>query len=392
MGASFRILTLRGIDIRLHFTFPLILIWGAFQFGWLTGQGLGGALFGVVVTLILFSIVVLHELGHSFAAQYYGVPVKQIVLLPIGGVAQLERMPEKPREELVIAIAGPAVNFVLAILMILIALVFRQAGWLTNPLEIFGGLNLGAGDGWARIQAVFGYIFAANLFLAIFNLLPAFPMDGGRVLRATLAIWLPYVKATRIAVNIGQLMAWGLGLWGFLGGGFFLILIAVFIYTGAGAEGRMVELRERFQGMTVAKAYTREVQVLSPSQTLHDAVELTLRSFQADFPVCDGGKLVGMLTHQRIIEMLDQSGRDTLVGETMVVVAPVSPEEDIMDVQQRFATEGIEVLPVVEQGFAGPDRFLGLITNRDLNELYRLAAAVPGLQFPPSRTAPKNQA
>ena len=173
MGGSIPLFRVRGISIRMHLTFPLILVWGAVQFGWLNGGGLSGALFGVVVTLILFTIVVLHELGHSFAALYYGVPVKQIILMPLGGVAQLSRIPEEPRQEFVIAIAGPAVNFLLAILLWLLALVFGAS--LTVSPEILTSVSF---------SSLFSYIFLANLSLGIFNLLPAFPMDGGRILRA----------------------------------------------------------------------------------------------------------------------------------------------------------------------------------------------------------------
>ena len=219
MENSFPLFRVRGIGIRVHVTFPLILIWGAIQFGWLQAGGLSGAVFGVIVFLLLFGIVILHELGHSFAAQYYGVPVRQIVLLPIGGVAQLERMPEAPGQEFVIAIAGPLVNFVLALILYVAGLAIGHS---------FGSLSLGAMfDNMSRysLAALYNYIFVTNLFLGIFNLIPAFPMDGGRVLRALLATQMNYVTATRIAVVIGQNLALLFGLWGFLGGGFFIRLV-----------------------------------------------------------------------------------------------------------------------------------------------------------------------
>jgi Zn-dependent protease len=227
VDSSFGLFSVRGINIRVHITFPLILVWAAIQFGALTRQGVSGAVFGIIVTLLLFAIVVLHELGHSIAAQNYGVPVKQIVLLPIGGVAQLARIPEEPVQEFVIAIAGPLVNFGLAILMFIAGLVVGIDGVLSNPFSIARLM------GEISPNAIFAYVFASNLFLGIFNLIPAFPMDGGRVLRALLATRLNYASATRIAVVIGQSLAWLFGLWGFLNGGFFLILIAVFIYMGA---------------------------------------------------------------------------------------------------------------------------------------------------------------
>ena len=223
MGQSIKLFSVRGIYIRMHVTFPLILIWSALQFGLISRGGWEGAIFGIVATLLLFVLVVLHELGHSIAAQYYGIEVKQIVLLPIGGVAQLTRMPEKPIQEFVIAIAGPLVNFGLAIVLALTALAT--------------GLELGIGDmlftfsqlAGANMQSVFAYVFISNLFLGLFNLIPAFPMDGGRVFRALLATRVDYARATSIAVTIGQGIAWLMALWGLLGGGFFIIIIAVFI-------------------------------------------------------------------------------------------------------------------------------------------------------------------
>jgi stage IV sporulation protein FB len=369
MEGSFPLFSVRGIVIRMHITFPLILIWGAIQFGWLGGGGLSGAIFGVIVFLLLFAIVVLHELGHSFAAQYYGVPVKQIVLLPIGGVAQLSRIPEAPSQEFVIAIAGPAVNFALALVMLALGFVTGQGlGWI-SPAELvrnMGQLNFGA---------IANYVFISNLFLGIFNLIPAFPMDGGRVLRALLASQMSYVRATRIAVAVGQSLAMLFGLWGFLGGGFFMILIAIFIYLGAGQEGQLVEVRHVLSGLTVAQAYSHEARTLNPLATLRDAVGLTLSSFQADFPVIEDGRLVGLLTHTRLLEALNEHGPDAPVSEVMQTdIKPAELHEGMFAVQQRMMEGNLDALPVAQDG-----RFLGLITGRDISELYRLISNQPDL-------------
>jgi stage IV sporulation protein FB len=369
MGASIHLLSVRGIDIRMHITFPLILIWGALQFGLFSDRGLSGAIFGVVVTLLLFIIVLLHELGHSFAAQYYGVEVKQIVLLPIGGVAQLASIPEKPSQEFVIAIAGPLVNFILAILMLIFGLLAGFRVSLAGAADIFRTMEaLGA-------DALFNYLFLTNLFLAIFNLLPAFPMDGGRVLRAILASQMNYVRATIIAASIGQALAWALGLWGFLQGGFFIILIAIFIYLGAGHERQSVQLRHTLGGLRVDQAYSRQVRTLSPDSALRAAVELTLSTFQADFPVCEGDRLVGLLPYTRLIEALNQYETSTPVAEVMLTdVLTVAPDEEMVAVQQRLAESNLDALPVVDG-----ERFLGLITSRDISELYRLVSIQPDL-------------
>ena len=369
MGGSIPLFRISGIMLRMHITFPLILIWGAIQFGWLNGQGLPGAIFGVVVFLLLFVIVVLHELGHSYAAKYYGVAVKEIVLLPIGGVAQLARIPEEPVQEFVIAIAGPLVNFVLAIVMLVLGLALGQGfDWISLAV-------LREGMGTLNLLSIANYVFISNLFLAIFNLIPAFPMDGGRVLRALLATSLDYVTATRIAAAVGQALALLFGLWGFLGGGFFIILLAIFVYMGASQESQVVQIRHTLGNLKVAQAYSHGARTLPPTATLQDAVALILSSFQADFPVCEEGRLIGMLTQARLLEQLNLRGPATPVGEVMVTdVTPASPGDEVFVVQQRMVESNIDALPVVEGG-----QFLGLITSRDISELYRLVSTQPDL-------------
>jgi stage IV sporulation protein FB len=366
---SFRLFSVRGIAIRVHITFPLILVWAAIQFGLLTRQGAAGAVFGIIVILLLFAIVVLHELGHSVAAQGYGVPVKQIVLLPIGGVAQLARFPEEPIQEFIIAIAGPLVNFGLAIVLFVAGVLFGLGNPLEDPLAITRVL------GQLNPSAIFTYVFASNLFLGIFNLIPAFPMDGGRVLRALLAARMDYARATRIAVTVGQAMAWLLGLWGFLNGGFFLILIAVFIYMGASQEGQLVQTRHVLGDLKVAQAYSRQARALRPESPLREAVDLTLSTFQADFPVCDGDRLVGFLSHNRLVDALNRHGPEVPIGNVMSSeVSPVSAEEELIAVQRRLSENNLDAAPVVDG-----DRFLGLITMRDINEIYRLVSSQPDL-------------
>jgi len=369
MGNSIRLFSVKGIDIKVHITFPLILVWSAIQFGLLSGRGLEGAIFGIVVTLILFVIVVLHELGHSIAALRYGVPVKQIVLLPIGGVAQLSRMPEKPIEEFVIAIAGPLVNFGLAIVLAVFAVVLGLEIGIGNMPLTFSRLAR------ASLQSVFAYVFISNLFLGLFNLIPAFPMDGGRVFRSLLATRINYAQATRIAVTVGQGIAWLMALWGLLGGGLFIIVIAVFILIGASQEGQLVQLKSLFEGLRVEQAFSRGVKSLTPSSTLREAVELTLSTFQSDFPVCEDDQLVGLLTQSRLIDSLNRLNPETLVGQVMEVdVSSVEPKDGLFQVQQRLAELSMDALPVVDQGI-----FLGLITSRDLNEAYRLLSKRPDL-------------
>jgi Zn-dependent protease/predicted transcriptional regulator len=365
MNSSIRLFDIRGITLRVHLTFPLILVWAALQFGLFAGLGTSGAIFGILVTLLLFVIVVLHELGHSIVAQHYGIAVKDIVLLPIGGMAQMKSIPENPVQEFFIAIAGPLVNFILAGLMILVNLAFGLGGSLANPLALLFGF------GSISVASIFNYLFIANLFLGIFNLLPAFPMDGGRILRALMATRLNYVKATDIAALIGKMMAILLGAWGVFGGGIFLILIAFFVFIEADQEGKMVKVRHMMRGLTVAQAYSAQARTLDSQATVGEAMELALNSLQSDFPVIDGGQVVGLLTRSKLVEALNQHGPAMPVRDVMLKgVEPVTPEEELYDVQQQMMESQLNALPV-----AGTGGYLGLITRRGIHELIQLAAA-----------------
>lgn len=372
MESSIKLLTVSGIEIRMHLTFPLILLWGALQFGLVLGLGLPGAAFGVLVTLLLFVIVVLHELGHSYAALGYKIPVQRIVLLPIGGVAELGRLPEDPRQELVVALAGPAVNFVLAVVLWLVAQATPLGRALAgDPLpQLFTGGMLAD-----PVAAVFQYVFSANLAIGLFNLLPAFPLDGGRVLRALLAMRLTYPRATAVAVGIGQTMAWLLGLWGVLNGNFFLVILAIFIYMAGSQEGRMVQVKNVLASVRVRQAFARRAVVLMPYDPVSRAVELTLQSFQADFPVCDGGRVVGLVTAADVMQALQQHREHVPVAQVMRTEFPIaSPLDSVYDVQQRMLELNLSAVPVVEDGV-----FVGMLTSRDISELYQMLSVSPHL-------------
>ncbi len=376
MGGSIKLFTVRGIDIKMHVTFPLILIWAAFQFGPASGRGWEGAVFGVIVTLLLFAIVVLHELGHSFVALRYGVPIRQIVLLPIGGVAQMGRMPETPGQELAVAIAGPAVNLVLGIILVVVAV---PLGISLTPRRLMLGLQQ---MGQLDLPAVFTYIFATNIFIAVFNLLPAFPMDGGRVMRALMATWLGSRRATSVAVIVGQALAFLMGFWGFLQGNLFLILIALFIFFGASQEGQMSQVRRVLSGLRVDQAHTRHSHVLSPDASLGEAVHLTLTTFQSNFAVCEAGQYLGLLPHKKLVEAMQSQGGDVPVREVMQTdIDPVRPGDELFKVQQRMAETHADTLPVVDGG-----QFLGLLTAQDINEIYHIAADHPDFLKPSAGT------
>jgi Zn-dependent protease len=366
MNNTLKLFKIRGIDIKMHFTFPLILIWAALSFGYFRNAGLEGALFGVIVTTLVFVIVVLHELGHSIAALYYNVPVKEIVLLPIGGVAQLEEIPEEPKKELVIAAAGPLVNGILALILFILAPLLGQNLLGQGLLDFTNSL------GSISFSSIFSYVFVTNIFIGVFNLIPAYPMDGGRILRALLASRLNYLRATNIAVAIGQLLSWGFGLWGFLSGNYFLIILAIFIYTGGGQERRMIQVRHVLGDLRVGNAYSKGVKSISQNEPLETALHATLNSFQSSFPICDDGNLVGMLPYSMLVKAVETKDLKTRIGDVMQAgIKPVSTREKLIDVQKRMTLERIDAIPVVDG-----DTFLGMITSQDLNEAYRLSLAI----------------
>jgi len=360
---SFKLFSVQGIDIKIHITFPLILVWAAVQFGFMGpgGFSLSGAAFGVVVTLLLFACVVIHELSHSLTSTWMGYPVEDIVLLPLGGVSQIEEMPQGPGEELLMAVVGPLSNIVIAFLLGLLS--------LFTPTSLFAGLRKIATDpmslGWGDTLP---YLIVTNLALAAFNLIPAFPMDGGRVLRSLLATFLPQTQATDVAVRVGQGFAWLLGLGGLLTGNLIWILIAIFVYSGAAQEGRMTRIRDILEGMKVRQAFSRNVQAVSPNDPVSHAADLTLESFQADFPVCDGGQIVGLLSHTDIVRALQRREPETPVREVMKTDFPTLRLDDgLFEVHQQMQQSGLDALPVVED-----DQFAGLLTSRDVNEAYQL--------------------
>jgi Zn-dependent protease len=371
MSWSIKLFRVKGIDVKVHLTFVLILIWAAYRWSGSTGEGMQGALFGVAATLLLFGSVTLHELGHSLQALKYGVRVRDITLLPIGGLARMEEIPEKPGQELRIAIAGPLVNFAIAAALIGVGALLQAQALVTVP-ELFH--SLGAAS-WTGMLA---YLTMANLAMGLFNLIPAFPMDGGRVLRALLAMRLDYPKATSSAVTVGQGLALLLGLYGFMSGSFTLVLIAVFVWMGAGQEGKQVEVKSVLREMKVGQAMTRQPQILSADDSLARAVELTLTTSQADFPVMDreSGRLVGLLTEGDLLKGLRSHSMEASVGQVMRTRFPTAtPGEPIFQAQQQMALGRVRAMPILE----GSDRLVGLLTAADINEAYRLLSVSPGL-------------
>jgi Zn-dependent protease len=363
MGWSITLTRVRGIEIKVHVTFVLILIWAAYYWG---GDGTRGIVYGVVATLLLFLCVTLHELGHALTAQRYGIDVHDITLLPIGGVARID-VPENPRQELWIAVAGPAVNIAIAALLIVVGAVLSATSLLT-PGNLIDSMRDAEWDG------LLSYLTLANIYLVVFNAIPAFPMDGGRILRAFLALRMDYRRATGIAVSVGQALAFAFGLLGFATGDFFLIVIAIFVWFGASAEGQQVAVTSVLGGATVDQVMTRQPQVLYPTDSLSRAVGLTLSTSQSDFPVVDGnGRVTGLLTMDDLLRGL-QATPGSPVGTVMHREFPTAtPEDTIVSVQARLGESGVRALPIL-----GPDGSLvGFLTVGDISEAFRILSVRP---------------
>lgn len=367
MSWSFKLFRFQGIDVRVHVTFFLILLWAAWSWSGSSAVAWQGAAFGVVAILLLFVSVTLHEFGHSLLAIRYGVPVRDITLLPIGGVSQIETMPKKPGQELWMTLAGPLINFAIAGVLVLAGALLQVGAVLSLP-------QLLASVGEVSWPGLLAYLITANLVLGVFNLIPAFPMDGGRILRAILAMRMDHRQATAIASRIGQGLAWLLGLWGFTSGSFSMILIAIFVWLGANQEELTARVEDVFGGMTVGQVTTRQVRTLAPDDALSNAVELTLTTFQADFPVVQMGRVVGLLTQGDVLRALHTKGPDVPVSQVMHSDLPVAtPDEPLFQAQQHLAMTRTPALVVL-----GPNQeLIGLLTVTDVNEAFGLLGARP---------------
>jgi Zn-dependent protease/CBS domain-containing protein len=358
MKWSFRIGSPFGIPLRVHLTFFLLLIWYGFL-SWQRSQSASGVVLGLAFILTLFACVILHELGHALTARRYGIPTRDITLLPIGGVARLERMPDNPKQELWVALAGPAVN-------VLIVGVLYAAMGFPSPAEMVARLDVTGG-------AFLVQVMAANVLLVAFNLLPAFPMDGGRVLRALLAMRMDYPAATRLAASIGQGMAFLLGAVGliFLHSPL-LVIIALFVWMGAAQEANMVQMRHSLSGITVSQAMITDFRTLAPSDTLANAIELTLGGTQRDFPVVENDAVVGILMQQDMLAALSRGGQDVAVSTVMQREFEVLQASEMVETAfQRLGLRRATSAPVSSQG-----QLVGMITLDNIGELLAIRGAL----------------
>jgi Zn-dependent protease/CBS domain-containing protein len=363
MKWAWRVARVSGVDIYLHGTFLILLAWVALSH-LLEGHSVTDAAAGLGFVTTIFGIVVLHELGHALTAQRFGIRTRDITLLPIGGVATLERMPEEPWQELLVALAGPAVNVVLAALLFA-ALVPIAGPAAVNDVALVGGTFLAK-------------LIWLNVGLAVFNLFPAFPMDGGRALRAILAMRLDYVQATLIAASIGQGGALLLGFVGLFSNPF-LVFVALFVWIGAAGEASFVQMKSALHGVPISKAMVTEFRTLSPADSLASALDHITAGFQNDFPVVDAeGRIVGVLTRASLLAALPQRGIDATVAEAMERDFEIAdPREMAEDVFVRLQGNRCHSLPVMNGG-----RVVGMVTMESVGELLALRAA-----FAPRTTA-----
>ena len=359
MGWSITVGSIAGTAVRIHITFLLFLVW-IFGATYVAG-GPDAAWSSLIFIVLVFLCVLLHEFGHIFTARAFGVRTPDVVLLPIGGVARLERIPEKPSEEFLIAIAGPLVNIVIAGLLLTVGgaddTSYAAAASLDNT-------TVPMVDKLAMV----------NLFLAIFNMIPAFPMDGGRILRAALSARLGFVRATEIAATIGQGAAFLLGFIGLFYNPI-LIFIAIFVYLAASSEAHMVALRAVSRGVPVVTGTMTRIATLTPDAPIEDAVQVLLQTSQSEFPVVDfERKPVGLLTRGGIIRALKELGPDARVSEAMTTdVVSIDRRRPLEEAVKLLQERSAPAIAVIE-----PDgRLVGLITTETLGELMMVSQAMP---------------
>lgn len=363
MNWSIKVTEIAGIPLKLHITFFIIIALGAWQWAGRSDDPLAGAVFGALLMIGLFLCVVLHELGHSLTARLFGIETREILLLPLGGVAQLNKNPDQPRHELLIALAGPLVNVVIAVLLVIVG--------LTPHVNLFNTLLNGQGllqglSNEPTLPNLLLWLLSANISLVLFNLIPAFPLDGGRVLRALLAMWLGQRPATRIAAWIGQLAAIGLGLFGLFSGNLLLTFVAVFIFVGAAQETAVAESKVVLTTRRLGDAYNRHVITLQNGDHLSRVVDYLLTSYQPDFAVLFGKKLLGIVTREDVMRALATYPHDVYVSEIMHrEVLKLDATLTLDEARERLGAEGTRIAAV----YNGAE-FLGLISAEDIQEAF----------------------
>jgi Zn-dependent protease/CBS domain-containing protein len=357
MGGSFKIGRAFGIDVKVHWSFFLLLAF----FGYLAFRDSGSlisALVTIGIVVALFFCVLLHEFGHSLVAIRLGSEVQDITLLPIGGLARMKSLPERPIDEVKVAVAGPLVNVVLAPIFFGLALLF--GGSLSVPTDIISGVD--------SVGQIFVALGTINVALVIFNMIPAFPMDGGRVLRGLLATRLGPVRATDISSTVGQGFAILFILVGFLGQNFLLAIVGFFVFLGASGEAQFVRQREQMRGLTVSDVMGTKgrTETVTPYHNFGQVLDSVIHGYQEDFPVVDeDGNLVGIITRSEIMAAAHSPNRYATVRDLMKTEFPtISPDADLFTDGNRVLQEsGLRALPVVKDG-----NLVGMLTVDDVGQ------------------------
>lgn len=355
MKSSFKIFSISGIPVELHISF-LLLILVIFLFAFL---GIF-TLYVAFLIVLLFVTVVIHEFSHSYVAKRYGVPVERIILLPIGGVSAMGELPKNPKQELNIAIAGPLTNIIIALFCLLGLFLSGGIGSLT--ISSFFISNTPTAD----INLFLSNFLGINLVLGIFNLLPAFPMDGGRVLRAFLARKMSYVKATKTAATIGKQFAILLAIFGIFFN-FILILIAIFIYIGADQEYRAIMVSSMLEGLQVKDIMTKNVATLTPETPVTEALNTMFKQRHMGYPVMEENNLVGIITFDDI-SRVPENKRNFPVKDIMsknLILA--NPDEPVFSTFEKISRNNIGRLPVTENG-----RLVGIISKTDIMKVLEM--------------------
>ncbi|HVB29560.1 MAG TPA: site-2 protease family protein [Terriglobia bacterium] len=356
MRWSWKIGKVAGIGIYVHATFWLLILFILFV-NWTHGHNLGTALSGAVFVLVIFGCITLHELGHALMALRFGVRTRDITLLPIGGLARLEQMPENPIHELWVALAGPAVNVIIAAALYL-ALLWAGAGLNFEQFSWFGGNFLNK-------------LMIVNLWLVAFNMIPAFPMDGGRALRALLTTRMEFTRATRVAARVGQGIACVFAVVGLFTDPI-LIFIALFVWTGAQQEAAAPEMHSSVKGIPVHRVMLTDFHRLAPDGLVGQVAEPILAGEQEDFPVVFGDHVLGVVTRDALKRALSQGGPEARVRDAMRRDVPMADAHESLEQALGLFREGsCRSIPVEHEG-----RLVGLLTLESVHNFLTVQSAL----------------
>ena len=365
MKGSFKLASIAGIPIKVHWSFGLLLFW-LLYIAYATGFHLPSVGWLALFILALFICVVMHEYGHALTARHYGVTTRDIILSPIGGIARLERLPDKPLQELLIALAGPLVNVGICLLILPYFLIYSFDGVWEIVEMTAGRRRLSLADFSINFLPI---LFLLNILLAGFNLLPAFPMDGGRVFRALLSIRLGRRRATRIAALLGQILAVAFMAYGFFGGSFINIFIGLFVFFTASQEYRMVRMESILEEHRVGDLLRRQFTILRTDDAMQLAIEGVQSGVERNFLVSDAeGKISGVLHEAFIMEAIKKGAAQAPVAEYQSPkFEPVSPEDSLRSVFYKMQEKGYSILPVYRE-----EELLGVIDVSMMNNFLRV--------------------